>query len=399
MMPPALVSGWPLLLALLGAALVLFLHRRDDGWVYALVPLVMLLPLAATVLGTVGGDPSWSALMVGLTVAILSRDRDDLLQSECALKLLWVMGAAIALSWAGSALLTVATGTSRGFEQWSVLAMGIEPRDLWAVALPLSLLAGMVLLGGAPFHFWVADLFQGARPWITPIAVAALQACGAAWLVHGLEGVAALPDSAAVARGLLGAAAVIAFLAGAATLLVQRRPERRVGSLASLNGALILGALAAHPSAPRGALVAAGLLASGPHLALALTGAGLLARFVHVPAGPADVGPVLFRRHPVTGALGLVALLSLAGVPGTPGARLWLEVARALAHAGRTGVLLALAVAWLAAFATALQQCREAFGIPGRTPPPEGAVPWPARAALWASGLGTLALGVAWWAR
>src|SRR2546422_4553724 len=36
-------------------------------------------------------------------------------------------------------------------------------------------LVGVVMLGGAPFHFWPADLFQGARPWLAPLAVAGIQ--------------------------------------------------------------------------------------------------------------------------------------------------------------------------------------------------------------------------------
>jgi hypothetical protein len=83
---------------------------------------------------------------------------------ECALKMLWVMGASLALE--------------------------LAPPALWTAALPLSLLAGLVMLGGAPFHFWPADLFQGARPWFAPLAVAALQSLGAGarlWLLaaHG----------------------------------------------------------------------------------------------------------------------------------------------------------------------------------------------------------------------
>jgi len=74
----------------------------------------------------------------------------------------------------------------------------------------------------------------------------------------------------------------------------------------------------------------------------------------------------------------------------------WLDTARTLAATGHSGVLLALAIAWLAAFATAIQQLREGFGIPAHGQPPERPTPWVARGALWIAGLGLIAMGVAW---
>jgi hypothetical protein len=137
-------------------------------------------------------------------------------------------------------------------------------------------------------------------------------------------------------------------------------------------------------------------------LALALAGAATLARFLPTFAGPAP-GVPLFRRHPWTGIAGLFALASLAGVPGTPGSMLWLACARSLAAAGRTGLLLALAAAWLAALTAAMRQWRQAFGVSatatagGSAPavPPSGAVAVQARLALWIATLGLVALGVA----
>ena len=92
-----------------------------------------------------------------------------------------------------------------------------------------------------------------------------------------------------------------------------------------------------------------------PHLVLALTGAATLARFVPVSGERVSSPAVMFRRHPLSAAVGLYAFASLAGVPGTPGARVWLDVAQGLAGSGRMGLLLALTAAWLAAFAVALR--------------------------------------------
>ncbi len=374
--------------ALLAGLSMLRLERRGRagiGPAGALVALALGLALAP------GAHPASMPLLVALVIAALARDGDELLHGECALKLLWVMGSALALSWAGQELLTLATGTPYVIEQWSVLGLGLDPEFLWNTALPLSLLIGVVLLGGAPFHFWLADMFQGVRPWLAPLAVATLQTSGAAWLSARLHAVDQFPPGAALAWGLLRMAALVAFVAGAATLLAQRRPERRVGTLASLNGALVL------------ALIAAGRVPEAPwlagwaaHQALALTGASALARFLPVST-PAGLGAPVMRRHGLVAVAGLLSLFSLAGVPGTPGGWLWLEVARALGAAGHTELIVAMGLAWLAALWRAVEQLREAYGVPGLEKEPVQAIPLPARVALAISGAGVIGLAVVRW--
>ena len=376
----------PVLLALVASSLVLWQDRDLRGRV-GMAALIAVIPLAAVVSGGVAFSPLWPPLVAALVVAMLARESDDPLQSECALKLLWVLGSALALSWAAVALLGAGTGTLRLEEQWTVLAVGtengVEPGFVWTAALPLSLLAGVVMLGGAPFHFWPADLVQGTRPWSAPLALAALQVCGALWIGSRLEGIETFLPAARVVNTLLYSAAVVALSVSAVTLVLQRRPERRVGSLASLNGALVLATLAVSHGRP----VAGGIRLWpaplwGVHLALAVTGAALLARFVPVSErGPAPA-PVLFRRHPVWGVAVLYAVCSLAGVPGTPCAALWLNTARALFGAHRTGLLLLLGFAWIMAFATAARQAREAFGTVEPAVSSPQPVPWEARWAM-----------------
>lgn len=385
---PAVAAG----IALLSGALLMALARRH---VLGMLPLVVLLPLAATVGLAPRFESAWPVLAVGMVVAALSRERSDLLHSECAIKLLWVMGVSIVLSGAGDMLLTLGTGTPIVTEQWAVLDLGSDADRLWSAALPLSLILGLVLLGGAPFHFWAADLFQGAPTWLGPLAVAALQVLGAGALLQRLDGVDAFPEGARMARLLLEWTALVALAAGAATLLAQRRPERRVGTLASLHGALVLATLAS----TRGSLPAEWFGPWAAHLVLALAGGATVSRFLPVSASSTGGPSVLFRRHPWSGTVGLFALLSLGGVPGTPGASLWLHAVQAAVAAQRPWLLFALALAWLAAFATAARQLRESFGVYDRFEPPEAEVPWQARAAMWLSG-GTLLAAVLWgWGR
>jgi NADH-quinone oxidoreductase subunit N len=355
-----------------------------------------LLPVVcAFVLAWLAAVPSWVApLVAGLIAAALARRDDDPLPGECALKLTWVLGGAFVLGAVGIALLALATGTTAPAEQWGVLRLGLSQRMVWTVALPLVLLTGVVLLGGAPFHFWVADLFQGVPAALAPLAVAALQALGAMWLVRHFTGLEAFPDGAALAGTLLRTAAAAAFLAGAGTLPWQQRPERRVGTLASLQGALALAALAITTGRTSAdAMVTGWLVPWAAHLALALSGATLLARLTPTALAPGEPGGHLFRRHPLTALAGLYSLFSLAGVPGTPGARLWLEVARGLASHGHSGLLVAFALGWLAAFTAALRELRAGFGVPAAARPGTS-VPANLRAALWVSGAGLAALAV-----
>jgi NADH-quinone oxidoreductase subunit N len=385
----------PVALALAAALLLVASERRRRPFSGSLALLLMLVPCALVLARLDAVRWIMAPLVAALVAATLTRESQDPLPGECALKLVWVLGGAFALTATGLALLALATGVTAPAEQWSVLQLGLSQRMVWAVALPLALLAGVVMLGGAPFHFWVADLFQGASAALAPLAVAALQGLGAMWLVQRLAGLEAFGDGAVLAGALLRTAAIAAFLAGAGTLLLQRRPERRVGTLASLQGGLALAALAIRAErGPLDAMVAAWLVPWAAHLALALSGAALLARLT--PADPAAgaSGGHLFRRHPLSALAGLYALFSLAGVPGTPGAALWLEIARGLAVNGRSGLLIALALGWLAAFATVMRELRQGFGAP-TVARPERSVPLPVRAALWVSGAGLAVLGAA----
>ena len=195
----------PALACLAAAALLLLLEAREGAGAMEVASLLVLLPLAGVVATAPHVEAAWPALAVALVVAVLARHREDLLHSECGIKLLWVMGAALALSWGGLELLAISTGTRALAEQWAVLRLDLESSIGWSTALSLSLLVGVVMLGGAPFHFWPADLFQGARPWLAPLAVAGIQVCGAGWLLSRVDGIEQFPTGQRIVYSLLGA--------------------------------------------------------------------------------------------------------------------------------------------------------------------------------------------------
>ncbi len=384
------------LVALIAGMLMLALDRRGRVDVFEMSTAVVLVPLVAAGVLAPAAGATGLVLVIGLVVALLARERSSLLLSECALKLLWVLGAALALSWTGVMLLVLATGTPVPIEQWAVLDLRLDPDFLWRTALPLSLLLGLVLLGGAPFHFWAADLLHGAPTWLAPLAVVALQVSGAEWLASRLIGIEGFHAGARSVADLLAIAATLAFAIGAITLLVQHRPERRVGTLASLNGGLLLAMLAFAREGAGGAGVIEGVVPRwAAHLVLALTGAGILARFLPVADVRPGPAPVLFRRHAIAGIAGLYAWFSLAGVPGTPGASMWLEAAHAVTRSGRPWVMIAFAFAWVASLSVAMRQLREAVGVATDLPLPSQLVPWQARVALGACAAG-LVLQLRW---
>ena len=181
MTPRALLAdpALPVALALVAALLLVASERRRRPLLGSLGLLLVLVPCALALARLDLAGWALAPLVAALVAAVLAREGQDPLPGECALKLVWVLGGAFALSAVGLALLALATGVTAPPEQWSVLQLGLSQRMVWSVALPLVMLAGVVLLGGAPFHFWVADLFQGAPAALAPLAVAALQGLGA----------------------------------------------------------------------------------------------------------------------------------------------------------------------------------------------------------------------------
>lgn len=398
LMPPMLAAS-----AALAALTALLLRPRPEGertGAQAMQTALLLLavgPLAACLLAPHGASAASVLLVWALAIALLLRDPSDTYASEAALKLAWVGGAALALSIAAELLLALSAGTARASEQGPALTLALDPYALWAVALVLSLLVGIVLLAGVPFHFWAADLAQGAPLHVAPLLLAALPATGASWLMRRVADVAAFPSGLERVSAVLGGAAALALIGGGASLIWQRRPDRRIGVLTGLQGALVLTALALEPGrVPFASLASDGLAAWAVHLALALTGAVAFARFTPADVHALEPPAVLFRRHPWAGVATAYALLSLSGAPGTPGALLWLDVARRAIATVNASWTLALAFAWVAAVAMAASEVRRAFGVPSSGPAPETEVPLRVRASLIAAAIALALLGLAW---
>jgi hypothetical protein len=397
MMPPGAWGSAPVAAAAAATVAVLALVGQGArGWAGMPIRVAAAAALAAlAALAPLRDHPAAVPAAIALTVAVLARERHDPRASECGVKLLWCLAGVFALAAVGWALLSLATGTVMAAEQWRVAGIGLVPRIAWSAALGLFVLAGCVLVGSAPFHFWLADVAQAGVPWLAGPAGGALQAGAAAALLRVLGGIDSAPEAAATARTLFATAAVAGFGLGAITLAGPRGPERRAGTLAGLQGALFLAALVATPAGAAFGAVAGPLLERwAAHLVLAGTGAALLAPCLPVTPRVGGPGAPLARAHPLAALAGAWALGSLAGVPGTPGAALWLDVARALARSGHTLVLVSLGAAWLVAFATVVNTVRLAWGSPTR----ERAAPAPLaiRIGLLTCGVALVLQALAW---
>ena len=140
---------WAAGLAGLASGLMLPLEPRHGGPVSIAGRVLMFAPLVLLI-GFAVASPARIAFTAALAVALLARRAHDPFHTECALKVLWVAGTALALSAAGHLLFTALTGTPHPGEQWAILGLDLDPRTLWRTALPLTLLAGLVLVAAAP---------------------------------------------------------------------------------------------------------------------------------------------------------------------------------------------------------------------------------------------------------
>jgi len=133
---------------------MLSLERRGRFDVYELFTAAVLVPLAAAGALATGAGATGLVLVLGLVVALLARDRDSLLQSECAIKLLWWWVPRSPLSWAGVMLLALATGTRSCTSNGRCSRSASIPTSCGARRSRSRCCSGLVLLGVAPFHFW-----------------------------------------------------------------------------------------------------------------------------------------------------------------------------------------------------------------------------------------------------
>ena len=224
----------------------------------------------------------------------------------------------------GFAWLFGITGSMELPEIKQVLSEGtIHPATaLFAFALILVGLAFKV--GGAPFHTWIPDVYQGAP---TPITAFLSVGSKAAGFIVFLR-ISSLFLASHVLVGqvsiILTVIAILTLIMGNAGALPQTNFKRLMGYSSVAHAGFLLMALACSPRISQAAesLTPAAVIAFylGAYLLMTLL-AFLVMTNVRVKGGGEDLDSYrgLFRRSPFSAVAMLVSMSSLAGVPLTAG--------------------------------------------------------------------------------
>lgn len=281
--------------------------------------LLSVATLGAAVLAAAG---HFASLLLGLEIlsiglyGMISYDRGRAESLEAGMKYLLPAVAASAVLLFGVALIYAETGTLSFAELGQRLDAG-EVRPLWLLTGAALFMVGVGFkLALVPFHLWAPDVYQGAP---APAAAFLSTLSKAAVVVVTVRLFAAVP--VLEGGGLVVALAVIAVVTifwGNLLALKQRSLKRLLGcsSIAHM-GYLLVGLLAADDEAMVAVsvylitYVVTSLAAFGVVTALSPTGEGDLDRIDDLRG--------LGRRRPWMAALLTLSLLSLTGLPLTPG--------------------------------------------------------------------------------
>jgi len=248
--------------------------------------------------------------------------RGDTKSNEAGLKYFLYGAVTSAAMLYGMSLLYGATGTTDLAEIARALTAG-DPDLLWlAVAAIILLLAGfgfkMVL---APFHQWAPDTYEGAPTPVTAFLSVGSKAAGFAILMRVF--LTALYDfQGGIGWSVLMSLSIISMLLGNLIALRQTDIKRMLAySSIAQAGYIIIGVIAIEASA--GATFQG---ISGTLFYLLGYLFSNLAAFIAIIAFENATGSTaiadyngLVRRSPVLAGVLLVAMLSLAGIPGTVG--------------------------------------------------------------------------------
>ena len=222
------------------------------------------------------------------------------------------------------------------------------------VSTALALAAGGLLLVGfsfkvaaVPFHMWTPDVYQGAPSPVTGFMAAGTKVAGFAALIR-VTTVALGPVSWELLPAVVGVSA-LTMVVGSVLAIAQEDVKRLLAySSIAHAGFVLVGVAAANQEGVSGAmfyLVAyAAMILGAFAVVIAVSRAGEAHTSLRSYRG-------LARRNPVLGALLVLFLLSLAGIPPTAGFIAKVLVFEAAVRAGLSGlVVVAVLASVVAAF-------------------------------------------------
>lgn len=258
-------------------------------------------------------------LSIGL-YGLIGYHRSRVESLEAALKYLILAAASSAALFFGIALIYAEAGTLGFAELAERLAAG-EVREVWLSAGVVMILVGLGFkLALVPFHMWTPDVYQGAPAPTVAFLATVSKAAVVVVTVRLFTELGVLENEAIFSS--LATIAVVTIVWGNLLAVSQRSVKRLLGcsSIAHM-GYLLVGFLAAGPEAVTATTVylvtyvAASLVAFGVVSALSPTAAGAAAGDLDDLETYRGLG----RRSPWLAGLMTLSLISLTGIPLTPG--------------------------------------------------------------------------------
>jgi NADH-quinone oxidoreductase subunit N len=247
--------------------------------------------------------------------ALTGMRREEPSSSEAALKYFLTGAFSSAFLLFGIALLYGATGSTSMARIAAQLSNGPSPLVWPAVAL---LIVGLGFkVAAAPFHMWVADVYEGAPTNVTAFMSAAVKIAAFGALLQLSARALGDPLSQDRWRPAIAILAILTMVLGNLLALAQTRLKRLLAYSSVAHAGYILTALVAAPKVAAEAV----LFYLVGYAAVSLGAFGILAAMVRDGHEPREVSDLagLAETQPALAFTFTVFLVSLTGIPATAG--------------------------------------------------------------------------------
>ncbi len=373
-------------------------RRSESGEYYALILFAavgMVLLASSTHLLTLVIALETLSISIYALVGILPAEERS---SEGAMKYFVQGSFSSAFLLYGVALVYGGTGTLSLEGVAAVLSTGSQNGILFLAGVALSLVGLAFKVGAVPFHWWVADAYEGASSPITGFMASGVKVAAFALLARLLGSTIGIPEATRFWGPVLVVLSILTMGLGSFLAIVQTNLKRLLAysSIVHTGYALLALVAAGHPGAD-----AAGALSSLA-LYLVVYSTMTLGAFAAIAALERDgrereriedYRGLAQRRPGVALALSL-SLFSLAGLPPTAGFVGKFQVFRAAVDAQHAWLALLGVVASLVSLYYYLRVVMVLYVEDPAEDFPADFDPWGVRAALIASAAGVLLFGI-----
>ena len=255
--------------------------------------------------------------LLSLATALLIYSPHSAVRSIASLQYLLYSTAVLALMlWSVSFL--YGFGHDLSFAAWTAVVTHPAVASSWLYVGVLCLLSGVLFTVAAfPYHFWVSDAYAAAPPTVVAYLATVPKLAGIACLLRICASMSLSVGSPSMlqAQHLMAFIALVTIVVGNVKALAQREALRLMAYASVAQGGLLMAGVVACPADCVG-LLYYGIAYSIGSFAVLLSMQWLTQltgqRFI---SGYAGVG----RQFPLPGICLVVAMISLVGLPPTPG--------------------------------------------------------------------------------